>query len=216
MRCACTNVSSEWVFCLHVPTAVPANRNWSGLRKIHEWSDRGECQEFQLLVQLLLSQFVDEDDGDEGDKFPRAGSQKPPARSRNLLHSLCVWAKSGRWFNGWLRTILIQFLESHVLIVELSQLLSRRIYDWQFCQIAWCRQRLSVPFVSEPSRKNRWLLSMFLLTRFLQHFPGLVVSSLSFRRSMSVSALVILFFDNMARYRHCIVVALVDLRFTSR
>ena len=41
--------------------------------KNHEWPDREECQEFQLLVvQLLRSQFVDEDDGDEGDKFPCA------------------------------------------------------------------------------------------------------------------------------------------------
>ena len=35
---------------------------------------REECQEFQLLVvQLLRSQFMDEDDGDEGDRFPCAG-----------------------------------------------------------------------------------------------------------------------------------------------
>ena len=44
------------------------------LRKNHEWSDSEECQEFQLrVVQLLRSQFVDEDDGDEGVRFPRAG-----------------------------------------------------------------------------------------------------------------------------------------------
>ena len=42
-------------------------------RKFHEWPDREECQEFQLLVvQLSRSPFVDEDDGDEGDKFPCA------------------------------------------------------------------------------------------------------------------------------------------------
>ena len=45
--------------------------------KNHEWSDRAECQEFQLLVVQLLrslrSQFVDEDDGDEGDRFLCAG-----------------------------------------------------------------------------------------------------------------------------------------------
>ena len=58
------------------------------------------------------------------------------------------------------------------------------------------------------------VLSLILLTRFL-HFPGLVVYSLSFRRSMSGSALVILL-DNIAGHRHCIVVAFVDLLFISR
>ena len=34
MHCACTNVSCEWLFCLHLPSVVgkfylPANRNWS-------------------------------------------------------------------------------------------------------------------------------------------------------------------------------------------
>ena len=53
-------------------------------------TNRGECQEFQLLVvQLLRSQFVDDDDGDEGDRFPRAGLRTSSAfeerlRSRNL------------------------------------------------------------------------------------------------------------------------------------
>ena len=37
-------------------------------------SDREECQEFQLLVvKLLRSHVVDEDDGDESDRFPCAG-----------------------------------------------------------------------------------------------------------------------------------------------
>ena len=53
---------------------LPANRNWSYLRKNHEWSDREEPQEFQLLVvHLFRYQFVDEDDGDEGDRFLRGG-----------------------------------------------------------------------------------------------------------------------------------------------
>ena len=49
----------------------------------------------------------------------------------------------------------------------------------------------------------------------MQHFPALVEHSLSFRRSMSGSALVILV-DNIAGYRHCILVAFVDILFTSR
>ena len=41
----------EWVFCSHT------------LRQIPDLSDREECQEFQLLlVQLLGSQLVDEDE----------------------------------------------------------------------------------------------------------------------------------------------------------
>ena len=47
---------------------------------------------------------------------------------------------------------------------------------------------------------------MFLLTRFVQHVLGFVIHSLSFRRSMSP-------LDNIAGYRHDIVVALVDLLF---
>ena len=51
---------------------------------------------------------------------------------------------------------------------------------------------------------------MFLLTRFMQHFFSLVIHSLSLRGSTSGAALVLLF-DNIARYRHDIVVALADL-----
>ena len=56
---------------------------------------------------------------------------------------------------------------------------------------------------------------MFLLTSFVQHFLSLVIHSLSFGRSMSGTAFVVLF-DKIAGYRHDIVVALVDLLFTSR
>ena len=56
---------------------------------------------------------------------------------------------------------------------------------------------------------------MFLLTRFVQHFFSLVIHSLSFRRSMSGAALVILLV-NVAGYRHDIVVAFVELVFTPR
>ena len=53
---------------------------------------------------------------------------------------------------------------------------------------------------------------MLFLTSFMQHFFS---HSLSFRKSMSGATLVILL-DNVAGYRHDIVVALVDLLCTLR
>ena len=57
-HCAHLYMLSEWVFRSHLPSIV-------GKFISHELSDREECQEFQLLVvQLLRSQCVDEDEGD--------------------------------------------------------------------------------------------------------------------------------------------------------
>ena len=91
---------------------LPANKHWSYLRKnVHVWSDREECQEFQLLVvQWLLSQLVDEDDGDEGVWFPRADFFEPhPHRCRphsgilQFLRSVVLFfvllAGFEEWFN---------------------------------------------------------------------------------------------------------------------
>ena len=137
IHCTCTNVSCEWVFCLHSPSVVGKSisrptETGPISEKFHEWSDREECQEFQLLVvQWLLSHFVDEDDGDEGDRFP-----------------------------------------------------------------------------------PRWFIACSILDRIVVFFNSfeLLFFSLSFRRSMSGAALVILLGD-IAGYRHDIVVALVDLLF---
>ena len=70
MSCTCTHVSCEWVFCVHPPSVVGKFISRSTKTNVHKWSD---LQEFPLLVvEWLLSQFVNEDDGDESDRFLRA------------------------------------------------------------------------------------------------------------------------------------------------
>ena len=115
-------------------------------------------------------------------------------------------------------------LESNVLNFEFSQLLLRRMNDSpkRFCRITLCAP-LSIQFLTKTfcirSRyaiSQEWMsVSMLFLTNFMQQFFSLVLHSLSFRRSMSGAALLILL-DNIARYWQDIVVALVDLLNTLR
>ena len=72
--------------------------------KNHGWSDREKCLEFQpLAFQLLRSQFVDEGDGDEGDRFPCASLKK----------------KTSSLFEDRLHSRILQFLRTLVLIFVL-------------------------------------------------------------------------------------------------
>ena len=171
MRCTCTNVSCERVFCLHFPVGCreflsPSQRKLVlTLRKIfHEWSDHEEWQEFQpLLVHLLRSQFVDEDDASLLNSSPFEDRLLQFLRTLVLLVSLVGFED---WFYipaGTLpfirrviscilfsreqtRVVVLtvaehhpdSILESNVLNFDFSQLLFRRMNDLprQFCQIA--------------------------------------------------------------------------------
>ena len=72
-HCAHLYMLYEWVFCSHTPSVIGKFTSRQpklvlNSENIHELSDLEECQEFRLLVvQLLGSSFVDED---ECDRFP--------------------------------------------------------------------------------------------------------------------------------------------------
>ena len=81
MRCTCTNVSCEWVFCRPPPSVVakfisqPTETGAIFLEKITIGQTVKNARNSNFVVQWLLSQFADEDDGDEGDKFPQVGQK---------------------------------------------------------------------------------------------------------------------------------------------
>ena len=151
MNCTCSNMSCESVFCLHLPSVVGMflsrpTETGPNSQKNDEWSDREECQEFQLLVvQLLRSQTCGRGRWRRRRQVSPRWVKEPPACSRidcivvffnsfellffSLSYSLA--SRNGSIFLlGPCLTVAANhpdsILESNVLSFEFSQLFLRR------------------------------------------------------------------------------------------